>query len=454
MEQDKSLNINQMLIILSGFTFIIIISSILTFSFPVFILQLILGLITLLFCIKTDYKTALMWLSIFGISMIFIFIIYLANKFYYGVPYYNGGSDDLKFEQWGLDVYNSGYYDPSKIIKYEILGQYHNSPFFPSYIAMLIQFSKLIGGYTTFLPRVANVYFLIWICMILKYFLSKYTNLSNKTIFYSIVFFAFMPNIQYINSHIFRDTFNLLQVLLIVLLVDVLLTNNNYILKIIDIILLPFMIYTAYYTRISSILFAGVLILLMIIDIYKIKKRYVFIVIIPIILLSDLLEIFRFSYFIKTYSSYVSDIAGDGLSKFIFNQPLFPLGIIFRSFYAFITPFPNFFELFKDTSKILFDIVQLFIYLGVLTQILAIPFIIKRSLKLDLLSLVFLGWFMAVIITTFTFRHVLLYYPFMAAIAVDGYINTEPYNQKIMTFISILITISFGIIYISLKQFL
>ncbi|NLK13080.1 MAG: hypothetical protein GX312_05735 [Candidatus Phytoplasma sp.] len=447
------LNSNQKLIIASGFMFVIILSSIFSFSFSVLILQIFMGLITLYFCYKTDYKTAKLWLTIFSISMLFVFLVFSANQLYYGEPYYIGGSDDLKFEQWGFDAYNYGIYNPSKLKELRIIDQFHNSPFFVAYMAGLIRFSELFDGYSTFLPRVANVYYLLWICMILKYFLNKYTDLEEKTINYSLILFAFMPNIQYINAHIFRDTFSLLQVLLIALSFDFILSKKRYFFKIFSIIFFILLSYFAYYTRASSLLFAGVIILLIISALYRIKTRYIIIGIIPLVLASNLIEIFQIRYFIEHYSSYVSNMAGDGLSRFVFNRPLLPLGIFFRGIYALISPFPNFFGLFNDTSKLLFDFIQLLIYLGVLIQIFAIPFIIKRTLKFDWLALAFSSWFLAIIASTFTFRHFLFYYPFMSAVAVDGFLSTQPKNRKIIIFISIFTTINLGMIYTSLKLF-
>lgn len=451
MDQNRALNKNQKLIIFSGFMFIIILSSILTLSLAVLFFQIIMGLITLFFCFKTDYKTAKLWLAIFSISIFFVFLIFLANKFNYGVPYYIGGSDDLQFEQWGYDVYNSGIYNPSKIMELKILGQFHNSPFFPVYIAILINFAELFGGYTTFLPRIANVYFLLWICMIIKYLLLMYTNLSRKSIYYALVFFAFMPNIQYINAHVFRDTFNLFQVLLIALLVDFLLRKNNFIMKITSIATLTLLIFYTYYTRVSSILFAGILILLMLSAYYRIKTRYIIIAIFPLIIFSNVFEVFRLGFYIEYYSSYVANIAGDGLSRVVFNRPLLPLGILFRILYAFITPFPNFLLLFKDSSKLLFDFSQFLIYLGVVVQIFATPFILKRTLKFDWLSLIFSSWFLAVIVSTFTFRHFLFFYPFMSAVAVDGFFCASPNSRKTILFLTTLSIIGLGMLYLIIK---
>ena len=453
MEQNKRLSSDQKVIISTGFIFIIIVSSALAFSLPVLIFQIIFVTFTLFFCCKTDYKTAKLWLSIFGIAMSFVFLVYLANKIYYGKPYYIGGSDDLNFEKWGFDVYNFGVYNPAKIMEFGVIGQFNNSPFFPVYIAKLIQFSEFFGSYTTFLPRILNVYYLIWICMSTKKLLENYTSLSKKAIYYSLVVFGFMPNVLYINAHVFRDMFNLLQVLLVAILFDSLLNQDKPMLKIASTLLLVPLLYSTYYTRASSILFALVLILLMFSSKYQIKNRFIFILIIPMLFLSNLLETFRLGYYIETYSSYVSEIAGEGLSGFVFNRPMLPFGIFFRAIYALISPFPNFFGLFNESSKFLFDLVQFTIYVGVLLQILAIPFIIKRALKFDWLSIVFLSLFFTVIATTFTFRHVLIYYPFMAAIGIDGFLETKPNTRKVILVMSVLVSICLGIIYLFLRLF-
>ncbi len=454
MINNKELNKkNQNFLILIGFITIIILSSMLTFSFPVLITQLLLSSITLPLIFKKNYRFAKLYLVIFLISTIFLFLVYFANQSYYGEPYYIGGSDDLKFEQWGYDVYRSEILDPYNVLESGVIGIYHNSPFFAVYMSLLFRFSNIFGKYTTFLPRIINIYFLIWICMIVEYLLCKYAKFTDKKIYFSIALFAFMPNIQYINSHVFRDTFNLLQILLIIFLFDKIIERNNIISKALNVAALYALMYFTYYTRANSLAFAGVIIFLILGEHFKIKKRYLVILILPLILMSDIFEILRLRFFIESYSRYVSNIAEDGLSKFIFRKPLLPIGVFLRALYAFITPFPNFFGLFNNIEKILFDLTIFLTYLGVLVQILGVPFIIKRIMKFDWLSLSFLSWFIAVIITTFTFRHIILYYPFMTAVAVDGFCNAQTNNRRIILVLSGFTAVCFGLMYISLKLF-
>lgn len=432
--------------------FFIIVSSVLTFSLPVFIMQLILGLITIPLIMKKEYKIAKLYVFIFIISICFVYLIYMVNQATYGLPYYVGGSDDLQFEIKGELVSNSNIYNPSKILG-EVVDQYDNTPFFYVYIAVLIKFSNLFGSYSTFLPRIINVYYLIWICMIFGYLIKKYANFTDKKTYISLALFAFTPNIQYINSHVFRDTFNLLQVFLIIYLFDKLFSNKAYMKKILYVLLLAILIYTTYYTRQNALVFAGALSLLILAEKLKIKKRYIFILIIPIVGMSNLFKFIKLGYFIETYSNYVLNIAGNGFSSYVFRQKLLPFGVVLRALYAFATPFPNFFGLFRNPSIIAYDFTLLLIYIGVLIQILAIPFIFKRIYKFDWLSLSFLIWFLAIIITTFTFRHVIFYYPFMVALGVDGYMSTSKMTRVKTLLFSGVMEISLALIYMFLKLF-
>lgn len=441
---------NEKIIISSIMITCIILSSILTFSFSVLLIQLFLGLTTIFIINKKDEKSIKIYMYIFIISMIFVFVVYIANNMAYNTPYYVGGSDDLMFEYKGRLVADSNIFNPKKLLG-NILDMFDNSPFFAVYMAVLIKFSNLFDGYSTFLPRIINVYFLLWTCMILEYLLKNCLDFSDKKARITILLFALTPNIQYINAHIFRDTLNLFEMLMIIYVFEKLIRSNRYFIKIPYIFLLIFLIYVTYYTRQSSILFASIISLLLLFKKYKINKLYAILLMIIVLLKSGILDTLNLSYFISYYSEYTAELVGDGLSSYIFRAPLLPWGIILRALYAFIIPFPNFFVLFKDGNKILLDIIMVFIYFGVLIQILFIPFIFKRTIKFDTLSLIFLITFVAVIGTTFTFRHVILYYPFMVALGVDQYLTSNKKTRKNILFFSLCYAILLAILYLIFK---
>lgn len=444
--------------IIIAYLMMIILSSFIASSIATFIMQILLFIITLPFLLNSNYKMAKLYIIIFYLSILFVFLVYIGNEAYYGKPYYIGGSDDLQFEEQGKIVYNADLYTPKTVLESKIIGEYNSSPYFAVYISILMRFSDFFDGYSTFMPRIANIYYLIWICMILNHIFNKYFSLSSKKNFYITAGFALMPNIQYINSHVFRDTFNLLQMILIIHLFNVIITNKNLYYRLLSLIALPFLVFITYYTRTSSLVFPAVIIFLYtakhLVDRYNIEKKYILISIISLIVITYVLNLFNLSYYIKTYTNYVLNIAGDGLSRFVFSPPLLPFGVFLRALYAFITPFPNFFTLFNNSQQLIIDIIRMLIYFGVVVQILFIPFIIKRIIKFDLLSLSFLSWFLAVIITTFTFRHVIMYYPFMVAVAVDGYFDTTKKDRKIILCLSGVIAFCLGLLYIKLKSFI
>ena len=63
------------------------------------------------------------------------------------------------------------------------------------------------------------------------------------------------PNIQYINAHIFRDTVNFLQVLMIVLVFDKVVSSRN--LRVAYLAMLVPLVYMTFYTRANSLVFAA-----------------------------------------------------------------------------------------------------------------------------------------------------------------------------------------------------
>jgi len=329
----------------------IILSSLLTFSLSVFIMQVFLALLTLPIIMKKDYKWAKLYALIFVVSIIFVFLVYIANNLYYGSPYYIGGSDDINFENEGKVIVNSGMINPVRILESELIGRWHNATFFSLYISFLIRFSDLFGGYSTFLPRIMNVYYLIWSCFIFQYLFKKYANFNEQKIYISIAIFALTPNIQYINSHVFRDIFNLLQLLSIIFLFDRLMVNKQYLKKLLIIGIMAFLIFITYYTRENSLVFACAICILILEEKLGLKNRYIIMLIIPMIMMSNFVEVIELRQFIEFYTMYVLNLTGDGLSSYVFREPLLPFGIILRALYAFITPFPNFLGLFKEPSK-------------------------------------------------------------------------------------------------------
>lgn len=451
---DSQISIKNLLVVYYIFFFFIVVSSIITLSLSVFVIQVLCATVTFFLIRKKSYNVIKLYMIIYVVSVLSIFIVYMAYNSCYGVPYFIGGSDDLNFERWGYDVYSSNMFNPAEIIKYGVLDEFHNSPFFAVYISIFIRIANVFDGYNTFIPRFANIYFLIWSCFIIEYLLKKYTEFDNKRIYFTIAIFALIPNIQFINAHVFRDTFNLFQVLFTAYIAEQIFLCRFKIRNILYVFLLIFMMYANYYTRKNSIILSIMLVLLMIYKKTRHKKAYVMLGFLVLIVFgTSILKILNVEKFVETYAEYIVNINSDGMSKLIFTQDLFPMGIILRALYGFIIPFPNIFLLFKSPEMLLYDIVYLLIYLGVIIQIIFIPFILKRIMKFDFISIIFLIYYLGVITTTFTFRHVILYYPFMVALAVDEYLSSTKAKRERYLSISLSAGVILGFVYVVLKKF-
>jgi hypothetical protein len=433
------------------FSFFILLSSLLSLSLSVFVIQIILSLFTLPIILKKDIKSINLYLIIFIVSLFFVFIVYYGNLFYLGTPYFNGGSDDLTYERQAMTILGTNMYNPAEVLDSGIIGLFHNSTFYVVLIASSMKFANLIDGYSTFIPRIFNVYLLIWSCFIIEYFLRKYSKLSDKKIYIVLGVFALTPNIHYINAHVFRDTLNLFQILYIVYFFDKITEFKNFSFKIPYAFILWLLIFISYYTRANSILFSLSFCTIMLSYKLKIGKLFIFVPLIAITYLNVLLENLRLDHYIEIYSSYLSTASADGLSKFVFNRSILPFGIVLRSLYAFITPPPLFFNLFRQQDKLLFDFVYLLIYIGVVLQIYSLPFVIKRVIKLDWIAFVFLTFFYAIVLTTFTFRHTMLYYPFLVILGVDGFFSSSVATRKYTVLLTGFVIFSMSIFYLILK---
>lgn len=429
----------------------IIITSGVAFSFSVLVLQFILLCITMPLILKKSRKVAKIYLLIYLVSLIFVFLVHFAYQIHFDLPYYNGGSDDLNFEKYALALADEGILTPVDALNSGLLGVHTGSSFYTLFISYLYRFANLFGKYSTFLPKITNVYFFIYLIMVFEYLLQKYGGFSEERCNKTILIVGLFPNLLYVNAHVFRDTMNLLQVLLIIFVLDQILYKKKPFKKLINLFLLIMLVYITYYTRANSLVFAAALGILVIGERFNIKKIYIVLISVPIVITSGVLETIGLFKYIEYYSVYNASIVSEGFSSYVFNQPIMPFGILFRSLFAFAVPFPNFILLFREPSKFLLDIITFIIYVGVIIQLLFAPFVLKRILKMDWLATSFLVVFLSVIVTTFTFRHVIFYYPLMAALAIDGYMSMNKKSRSNMLLISVLGGLSLTLIYIALK---
>jgi hypothetical protein len=349
----------------------------------------------------------------------------------YGTPFFNGGSDDKNFETIGIILAQNKIFDINTAIQSNFLGSITDSTLYIVFLSYVYEFSEYFGEYSTLIPRYINVYFHLLNILMLVSLLKKISFFSGRKLVFFAIFYGLFPQILYINSHIFRDTMNLFLLILLLSIVNSIKSFDFlFLFKLLSSITLSYFIY---FTRSSSIYFAIGLVSILIINL-KIKKTFY-----KYLLLSTIL-VFIFLFFnidfllnyITYYSTYNASIVGSGLSRFIFLQPLFPIGLILRTGFAFITPFPNFFLLFRNTEQYLYDFLIALTFIGVILQIIYLPFLFRSLNILNWLTQSFLFLFLIVISTTFTFRHLVFYFPFMTAVIIDNFFKTNIEKRKLI----------------------
>ena len=120
----------------------------------------------------------------------------------------------------------------------------------------------------------------------------------------------------------------------------------------------------------------------------------------------------------------------DGLSSVIFSQNLIPFGIILRFIYGFFIPFPaGIFDL-NFLEEPLFSSLRTIVYLGTVFQLFFIPYFFKSIKSFSFETICYIAVYLAIITTTFTFRHFLITYPFLAIVTSEEYYKTSASNRK------------------------
>ena len=79
------------------------------------------------------------------------------------------------------------------------------------------------------------------------------------------------------------------------------------------------------------------------------------------------------------------------------------------------------------------------------------PYLLKHVIRLDYAGLVFLVIFFSVIVTTFTFRHFVMVYPFMMEPIVVEYNNASTATKKYYRCITAGMLVMLAVIYLIVR---
>lgn len=448
---------NQKLFLISNFLFLLILSIVLGNFNVLFIC--FLPIILIAFYMNVDEKN---YFHIFLISIILIAAVLLLYYGYigkYGSPYYMGGSDDLDFEEYARYVISKNSYTPIQVY---IDLYWYVAKGFVWFVSIIMRLCSIFGTYHTIIPRILNVYCLLAVGILSqKYYIKKCSNSHIKSL---IILYAvsLYPNAVYISANLFRDIWVLLGIFLIFYIYDLEIFFESKIKLFFITLIISFF---SFFIRSQSILIiiAEICIILFLKNKEKInqfilelrqktvnrKNTILFISFIVALIPLFLYVAYEITRFVNIYSSYLAS-QQNGLSNFVFRTPILPFGIILRFLYGIISPFPNgilnVLNIFEDIDVFWNTIISFFVFV----QIILIPFLFFSFKKIKSYNLIWLLIFLTVIISTFTFRHFLLFYPFMWLSIFDCYFSLGNILKKKIFQIWIFVIFVLGIIYLSI----
>jgi len=428
-----------------------------------------LGIGIAIFYRKKRYTQIFVWVYLLSVlSTIALYHIYISR---YSVPYYNGGSDDLMYETlirnladkigfWDQEVVHSIIITPARDYFAYIYPQ-----------AQIARFANLLGDVSIYDFRLFNC-LLNALCSLMIFRLcSKHLKLNEKISFYTAILCAGAPFCLYITANLFRDIWVTFLILVIVLSSKELFLETKYYTKVILWIVIAAALYILYYSR---MLVNWLMIFYITADVFwvfftlpkeqkrspKIRRAFIVSAILVTVNMVILFSTGFFSiaritnkiaYINDTYEQYYQEqynqtptpskspdktptipdktpnstmpskpIPIDKGVRFtdkILKMPL-PQGLLFRYPLLIFTPVPRFTSFYLD---------DIFIKIGTCFRFFIIPYLlygiftsIKVKRMTDIAGL-FVIMFLMVGMTTFTFRHIIMMYPFAAITSAQGY---------------------------------
>ena len=390
----------------------------------------------------------LLSLVIFG----FFLLAYYGLIEKYGKPYY--ANDDEKFEAYGLKMFNQN------VFIFADLPYISGLDFARGYLiplAWIYRVSSLFDGYHTVIPRVVNIYSWFFISM-LVFRIIRGKGISLNTSFKCFAILTAFPNALYISSFVYRDVYITLLLVVFYYSLEKILSNRIGIITIGYGIIIAYCSYAMYYTRMQMLfVFIGLAAFMIVTNLRKKGKDILNPVTVIIAIMLAVLLLFVTGGFKKLnstssfYSEYILSSDG-GLSQTVFSTPLFPFGFLLRIVYGYMVPFPGEILRLNYFGEPLYSVIQFLVCLGTIFQIVLFPYLLRQAIKLKRDIFSFLIVYASIVLTTFTFRHFVMMYPFLAIVAASEYdeVHGDRFRKIYMPMIFLIVFA--GILYLVLKM--
>lgn len=424
-------------------------------SFSIVLCEMIGGLIVYWLSRKLDYKSLLSILVIKLIAVGVVLLVYYGNMHLYGAPYYIGGSDDLYFETVAREFINNSikwpwnYYDSSS----NIAGFY--------WLLSRIMIVSGVEKYHTLAFRFLNVSFLIATAELVCILMRNKENYSDRHARIVMILISLFPNSLYLSAYVFRDTLSLFLLMLgFVLSIDFFSTEketnilckkrNNIVL------LLVALMFISFWIRKELVVFIIVAFMFCALRDKSIRLtntyKYIIVIAFVFFLFYKVGAIQFILAKIERYLQYRIDVSNTGgLSHFIFSQKIIPFGFVLRFLYGLISPLPvgllNITNIFLNEIYFFDSLVSL----GTCVQIVALPFLFRNIKKIDKYMLMYTFILTSVVVTTFTFRHFLLGYPFMIILIMRQFWELEKKKRVMYGAVGAIQFVLMSLLYIFIK---
>jgi len=357
---------------------------------------------------------------IFGISI--MLMTYYAHDIKYGTPYYTAYmNDDQVFEMKALEMNKNNVWNFIEWKTTNIYLEYNlQYSLYLVVISALYSFGNFFDGYHTILPRLLNIYLIVYSMKLLEIIVKREYNLSKipKKMLFS--FMALFPSLYYIASFVFRDILAMFLIIASFCAGICYYKSIRTISSIFYLVTYGFASWLLFYVR-EFAAFVAIIIGLIYVMKKHIKKethQTAILILLFGLLLSSQFIYFYFEKGLETfeyYSEYRISNESSLLSVFV-NAPLLPFGVILRCIYGFITPLPSAGGLLSGDS-IFYSCVYSLLGLGTAILLVMSLFALKR-LK-DRLTIVFMIVY-TIFFVSLTFRHQVLYYPFLFLLIANG----------------------------------
>jgi len=400
-------------------------------------------------------------LSVFSLVFLFNIIciigIYFVYSTRYGLPYYLGGSDDLYYETMArYFAERFGLFDYGQM-HYQVIAPWQHGGYI-YLVSLLYRLGSILGGFHTLFPRILNG-FLLSLISSMSYSIMSKLGIPFKVAKRSSIILGCMPIMVYISSHTFRD---ITIIFLLVLLLYYITCEMRSIWDLRKLLITTAIAYISLlYIYESRPVFAPVTILFLLVVLYwkfgfqsemkslstsNLTRLILFAVgAVAFIGFSFQTIAEKFFWYTSTYSDYILS-ESTGLGRYVFEQPLLPFGLAARLLYLSVYPLP---VLSSEVERLLLS-------LGTAIQIIYLPFLLTGAFqmmkqKLFHIPIAFTLFFVGVASTTFTFRHIVLFYPFAFIMIVYGQ-ETTPEKKATEKKLGMVMSLTFfAVVYLLLK---